>query len=381
MNWPGKAACCMLLSLLLVSPGRGEEKPAHPVRTDLKNVGRNLKREKRLLEKLRHRSTSLLETLSELDEEIRSSQEDLERAELHLADLGRQMAMHRKRREEATQALAKCRKRLAARLRKLYKLGENGWMEIVFGSQTVAGALESINLLTRRAREDSALIAEHERLKQVLAVSEREIHGRTARQQKMIEQVRKRGAETRAAREEKAHALELLLREEALHRRAVSELKKARMRLGRVISNIEGKSSRAKGFASWRGRLKSPVAGAEVEVPFGLREDARFKTVTRQQGVDLRAERGTSVKVVYPGKVVFARSFRGYGLTVIVDHGGSYYTLYAHLGRLDIEKGDELARGQVLGTVGDTGSLKGPYLYFEVREGGRAVNPERWVDF
>ena len=84
---------------------------------------------------------------------------------------------------------------------------------------------------------------------------------------------------------------------------------------------------------------------------------------------------GTSITAVAPGHVLYTGWFRGYGNLIIVDHGGEYYTLYAHASNIRVAEGDEIKQGQAIGTVGDTGSLQGPRLYFEVRHGGRPQDP------
>jgi len=78
--------------------------------------------------------------------------------------------------------------------------------------------------------------------------------------------------------------------------------------------------------------------------------------------------------------VVYAGWFRGYGRIVILSHGDRYYTLYAHLSRIAAGKGRKVKRGQVVGYVGDTGSLEGPRLYFEVRRGAGSMNPLGWIN-
>jgi septal ring factor EnvC (AmiA/AmiB activator) len=82
---------------------------------------------------------------------------------------------------------------------------------------------------------------------------------------------------------------------------------------------------------------------------------------------------------VAPGRVVYAGWFRGYGNLVIVDHGEGYHTLAAHLASMSTAMGEEVGAGALLGTVGDTGSMRGPSLYFEVRERGRPVDPLAWL--
>jgi septal ring factor EnvC (AmiA/AmiB activator) len=146
-----------------------------------------------------------------------------------------------------------------------------------------------------------------------------------------------------------------------------------------LVASIEGRGSVATGFPSWRGRLPWPVAGGQLELGFGRQVDKRFGTVTVHKGIDIRALKGKPVKSVFAGQVVFAGTFRGYGLLVILDHGEGYYSLYAHLDSLAVKKGNRLRQGQVIGRVGETGSLKGAYLYFEIRQGGRAVDPQGWL--
>jgi septal ring factor EnvC (AmiA/AmiB activator) len=132
------------------------------------------------------------------------------------------------------------------------------------------------------------------------------------------------------------------------------------------------------GFAGRMGWLPLPAAGPNT-VAFGRVVNPRFNTVTVQNGIDVGAPAGAPVRAVAPGRVVHAGWFKGYGNLVIVDHGEGYHTLVAHLGTMRTAMGEDVAAGAILGTVGDSGSLKGPYLYFEVRERGRPVDPRPWL--
>jgi septal ring factor EnvC (AmiA/AmiB activator) len=353
----------------------------HPVEKDLKDVGRSLVRERKVLERLQQKSGTLVQALSEIDAELAAAQEDLRKAEGRMGEMEKELVRYRQMQEQAGLSLAERRRRLRVRLRTLYKMGDVGWMNLVFGAESVDAGLERIRFLRRLAQSDRELIAETRRQREVLKVAERNIREQKIRQQELTRQVLQRREAAEEARASQMDALKLIQREEVLHQRSIRELRAARRRLAGVVKAIEGKRTVARGFKSWRGRLPPPVEAAEVEVPFGLRVDPRFKTKTKHQGVDIRAKEGAPVRAVYPGKVAFAEPFQGYGLLVILDHGGGYYTLYAHLGRFMVKKGDKVPKGKTIGTLGSTGSLKGPYLYFEVREGGRAVNPQKWVRF
>ena len=89
---------------------------------------------------------------------------------------------------------------------------------------------------------------------------------------------------------------------------------------------------------------------------------------------------GTPVKAVAKGRVEYTSdSYASYGEIVILNHGDSYYALYAHLSDITVSVGQEVITGQTIGRSGETGSLKGPILHFEVRKGGTALNPEDWL--
>jgi septal ring factor EnvC (AmiA/AmiB activator) len=112
---------------------------------------------------------------------------------------------------------------------------------------------------------------------------------------------------------------------------------------------------------------------------FGTVVHPRFKTAIQHTGLALAAARGQPVKAVHGGVVAFSDWFKGYGILVIIDHGEAYYTLYAHLDQALVHKGDPVRAGQALGLAGETGSLEGPFLYFEVRKGAEPLDPIPWL--
>ncbi|AKU90347.1 murein hydrolase activator EnvC family protein [Vulgatibacter incomptus] len=168
--------------------------------------------------------------------------------------------------------------------------------------------------------------------------------------------------------------------ERRLHERTLAALHQAQERLAEKVEKLARERAAAStGFGALRGSLHMPVEGAVIEVLFGRTVNAKFNTVTLQNGLDLRAPQGADVTAVAPGKVVFADWFRGYGNLVILDHGDGFHSLYGHLDRFDVSVGEQVEAGRRLGFVGDSGSLKGAYLYFELRESGRPVDPLPWV--
>ena len=104
-----------------------------------------------------------------------------------------------------------------------------------------------------------------------------------------------------------------------------------------------------------------------------------FGTETLRKGVEFEAAAGETVRAVAPGAVRFAGWFRGYGKLVIMDHGDDYFTVVSHLEESFVRVGDTLSEGDTIGSVGDTGSLTGPSLYFEIRSGSEPQDPGDWL--
>jgi septal ring factor EnvC (AmiA/AmiB activator) len=120
-----------------------------------------------------------------------------------------------------------------------------------------------------------------------------------------------------------------------------------------------------------------PVKGTIVTY-FGAQKNPNFNTVSFQSGINIKADRGEPVRCVNGGRVIYARWFKGYGNMIIVDHGDNFYTLYAHVEEMFKNKNDVVDTGEVIATVGDTGSLKGPLLHFQVRHHGKPLDPLEW---
>ena len=109
---------------------------------------------------------------------------------------------------------------------------------------------------------------------------------------------------------------------------------------------------------------------------FGWRMHPIHKIMKFHAGMDFTAKTGTPIHATGDGVVVYAEyGTNGYGMHVIVDHGFDYQTLYAHLSKLEVRKGQRVKRGDVVGLVGNTGLSVGPHLHYEVHKGGQPMDP------
>ena len=142
-----------------------------------------------------------------------------------------------------------------------------------------------------------------------------------------------------------------------------------------IRSLIAGRSSSS---GRTPGRLVRPVPGA-LDSSFGPRVHPIFGTVRMHNGMDLDGDLGDPIVAAEAGTVILAGTKGGYGLTVMIDHGGGMVTLYAHQSKLAVSEGERVSAGERIGSVGSTGVSTGPHLHFEVRINGVPVNPAGYL--
>jgi septal ring factor EnvC (AmiA/AmiB activator) len=170
--------------------------------------------------------------------------------------------------------------------------------------------------------------------------------------------------------------VELLRSRADREHKAAGELREAAERLEQALRELPEGRSVGQGLAL--GRVPAPVRGA-LRLAFGLQVEPEFGTETLRTGVEFAAPEGAPVRAVAPGRVLFAGWFRGYGQMVILDHGKGSLTVSGYLGEMAVAADDSVDAGQLIGSVGRTGTLGEPGLYFEIRKDGQAVDPERWL--
>lgn len=228
----------------------------------------------------------------------------------------------------------------------------------------LARDLELVEALARLANEREAARERIESERDALALA--------------TEKARIQSAAAESRRREQQAVLAQLGVKHRSYERMRQGLEQARESLLLEISELPPPPEGLGGFGAKRGKLAWPSAG-EVELGFGLQTEPRFGTQVNHKGLDLRAPAGTPVWAPHPASVGFAGWFRGYGNLVLLDHGEGYYTLYAHLDSIAVERGARVDEGDMLGQVGDSASLKGAFLYFEVRSGAKALDPGDWL--
>lgn len=270
--------------------------------------------------------------------------------------------------------LATARAALQERLLGLYRLGRPGYLRLFLSLDADAELLPAIRELRFLARRDAGLLDRYARARARLASERDELAAREREARAWLEREESRRRDLAAARERHRVTLARVERErrdlagrfDALAEREKKLANFLDFLYGRVDAVVSGRP-----MQEFRGVLDWPVAGTVV-TRFGPRLDPRYGTRTPHRGVDLATAAGAAVKAVYPGKVAYAAPFEGYGQTVIVQHPGRVFTLYAGLARLGVAKGDVVTLHAALGEATER-------LYFEIRVENRPEDPLAWL--
>ena len=135
---------------------------------------------------------------------------------------------------------------------------------------------------------------------------------------------------------------------------------------------------KTKSFKSLAGQLPWPANG-RIIAKFGRQWNPKLKTTTENPGIDIKGQPGSPIKTILGGVVTTITYIRGYGTTIIIDHGGGFYTVYSHVANIQATVDSEVKNGEIIAYMGDSGSINGSKLHFEIWGKGQKLNPEKWL--
>ena len=135
---------------------------------------------------------------------------------------------------------------------------------------------------------------------------------------------------------------------------------------------------KTKEFNLLKGQLPWPSEG-RVVLKFGKQWNSKLKTTTDNPGIDIKGQPGSPIRCTMSGVVTTVTYIRGYGTTIIIDHGGGFYTVYSHVTNIQTNVDSEVRSGDVIAYMGDSGSINGSKLHFEIWGKGQKLDPEKWL--
>ncbi len=367
-----------LLILLAISPlGIAIELPADWQRQKAERLTQKETLETEL-QKVSLQEESLLRELQKLDQALAEEQKKLRNYEAEMASNQTQLEKLYNEILALNEANERYNRRAANRIRGIYKLRYQGrafhMVNLLLNSGGLSQSINRYQYLRSIMAADQRLIDEIVRQH---ASKQRRQRQLTEQRQKLhvaSQTVRRSKEEIARKREQRRQLLERCRQDKEQYDKAIRELEeqigKLEQRLGQLSSETSNASgARERGISPGDlGKLPWPVVGRQI---------ANLNKAS--QGITIRAPAGTDIRAVADGVVRQVDWVLGFGNVMILDHGDAYFSIYAHVSETLVDKGTSVTQGQVIAKVGETGSLIGPILYFELWKSQTPLDTQKWL--
>lgn len=341
----------------------------------LRALQNELQEQRSELRTLDRQERSLLLTVTGLDRSLAALQQERDTAQRRLQALRESLEQRKTEIVEDEEKLKRLQKRLRHRLRALYVLGEGAELRALLGAQTFEDLAWRRRVISKLATHDVKLVADHQRTQNRLRENREQLAAEMSEVQQTESALQEQVDVLSATQKDRREALARIDSEKELRVRAVTEIVQQQKELRALIWKLRGPEPAKKtGTGVLQEGLVWPIRGTMVR-RFGMVREADTGARLVSNGIHIRAPIGTPVRATAAGHAVYVGWMRGFGQLVILDHGDGHHTLSAHLSKTSVTQGDRVSKGQVIGASGDTGSLSGAKLYFELREDGRPINP------
>ncbi|MGD8229637.1 MAG: peptidoglycan DD-metalloendopeptidase family protein, partial [Desulfobacteraceae bacterium] len=345
----------------------------------IRQIETDLSKEKEQFLKLGLKEKDLLGQLAEIERKIGEQRQFLKKIKEKLRLNRKALERQQDKLRHLERSSKEVRQRLSKRLTAFYKYGKRGYVHLLTTSQDV-------EQLRRRMKYLRVIMEGDQKLLQQLADVEQEI----SQEIKLIEERvaiidgMKRAESDRllSIREEQDRKVFLLMKvhsEKEFYETLVKELQHASQNLKVTLMDLDRKQKKKRAlpsdFANYKGKLPLPFSGKIIR----SHDQWGVDIVKMHKGIFIQGPLGSEVRAVFAGRVDFSGRLKGYGQTIVINHGSRFFTVSAHLSDRFREEGDMVEKGTVIGLLGHTGPFEKPRLYFEIRRAGTPLNPLTWV--
>jgi septal ring factor EnvC (AmiA/AmiB activator) len=375
-------------------PARAQDSLEQARKHEIEELKRQANEKRQAAAALKPRENRALGELRRTDRELGLTRRRLNNLQARQQALGSQLEVTRANLQRSIASLDAQREKLRLRLRHMYEFGPARELEYLLSGQSFAQLMTRWDFLNMVAQQDRVLLEGVRAEKEQVEQNQQQLVGNLQDVQQNEKRTSRESAKLAKLRSQKAKTVVVIQTQRQQYEAAAAELERTARRIQSLLAQLERKrrqeneKARVEGrnpqpysgdFARGQGQLNWPVRG-ELVGHFGIETHPRFGTQIHNDGLDIAAAIGTSVRAVAKGRVDFANDdYEGMGGMIVLNHGDGYYTLYGHLSDVLVHNGQEVQPDAVIGRVGDAGSLKGPILHFEVRKGSAPLNPESWL--
>jgi septal ring factor EnvC (AmiA/AmiB activator) len=388
---------CMLIltNLLFVFGAAGADNEA-PQQKELENLRKEIEKYERELSQKKAKEAAMVNLITELDREIDATTGYLRTLKKDIANREQLIKNYDKQISTTGHEVESLKDLIKRRIVSFYKHGQAREVELLLSSRSLTQVKVWMRYQKMIAENDQrnyqAIINKQKQYERQQNLLRAEITEKDHR----MKQIRAEEQQLKQSRQKRSAYLSAIRNDQKVLKQHLAEVKSAEQQILAFIAKaeerrltemsrqttaskaIERPPSRSHAFAALKGKLQWPTQGTII-THFGRQKHPLLNTVTENLGIEIKAKLGAPVLAVDDGQVQTITWQRGRGNIIIISHDDGYYTVYTHLAEIDIDLQQEVRRGQVIGTVGDSGSISGPILHFQIWKNTSNLNPEDWL--
>lgn len=345
-----------------------------------REIERRISQKEKEIQAVSQKQDAVAQDLESLDRRISQTKNELQKLMAEAEETGARIHMLEQEAEKVRADIRKKKEYSGRRITALYKLYRLGGMNLLASADSVHDVFSRKAAIERVLAHDEKVLTEMAAKRRRLSEVLDRLNEKRKENRKTARSYEEKISELAGMRQERKQVLAALEKRRSDREQTLAYLRDAARRLDETIKGLEKRSPEAgTDFNEHQGLLKMPVQGKIIS-EFGRHVSSDSGVASYRNGIEIRSEYGEPVRAVFCGQTVFADWVKGFGRVLIVSHGDGYHTVYARVQDMFSSKGDEVDTGEVIATVGDSGSRSGPCLYFEVRHNGNPVDPIDWLD-
>ena len=361
---------------------------------ELQKIRNEIANHKLELKKAQSKEQTILSRLEKTEREISLTSKLINQLNREQRQKEQQIEQTRQSIERLSGNLETLKKNFARRLIHIYKQGDfNDW-ELILTSQSLNQAIyrykymRTISEIDKKSAANirlniTAVSTKKEQLMAELNDLQNIISEKINHQRSLTNQNKQRDRQLKAAKQDRNNLLAQIKDEEKAAKEIsnlIGNLEKERETIQRELERQRQMAGvrTVNPFLDSRGRLSWPVTG-QIVSKFGMQKHPILKTITENSGIDIKVSKGTPVRAVLDGVVTTITYIRGFGNTIIIDHGSGFYTVYSHIDNVTVFEKEYITRNTIIAEVSDSGSLSGALLHFEIWSNRTKLNPEEWL--
>ncbi len=370
----------LIFSLILGFPGQQD---VTEYKKRLAGISEQIEQLKLRLEEEEKKESTFLSELDRIDFHKNLIRKEISLYTMQLGKTNQELSSIQRRMPRLKSKLDDEKESIEKILVSMYKFGKVNPLQFMLQAEDMGTLVSESKNLTLLVEYQNEVISSYVDTLSLLKDSERELEEKKKESSNLIWKTKKKRQELDVQERKQKALIKDIKENKKMHLQALEDLNDRAQQLQLLIEKLLKEEISFPitivPLYEQRGKLPWPLEGAVVST-FGRQVHPQFRTVTFNNGIEISPQKNQAVvKAIHPGKVVFCDYHRGRGNVIIIDHGMSFHSIYGHCADFLVKNGDLVKTGQPIAIAGDTGSLEGITLYFQITSKAKPIDPLKWL--